>query len=61
MTYEPPITDYDHIVENCTCAFCVEIVIIKGTVDVDIIIATFVIIIFITSYIGGLLVFFHLA
>ena len=22
MTYEPPITDYDYIVENCTCAFC---------------------------------------
>ena len=22
MTYEPPVTDYDHIVENCTCAFC---------------------------------------
>lgn len=22
MTYEPPITDYDEIVENCTCAFC---------------------------------------
>ena len=22
MTYEPPVTDYDYIVENCTCAFC---------------------------------------
>ena len=22
MSYEPPITDYDHIVEDCTCAFC---------------------------------------
>lgn len=22
MAYEEPITDYDHIVENCTCAFC---------------------------------------
>ena len=22
MTYEPPVTDYDNIVENCTCAFC---------------------------------------
>ncbi len=22
MAYEPPVTDYDEIVENCTCAFC---------------------------------------
>ena len=22
MSYEPPVTDYDYIVENCTCAFC---------------------------------------
>lgn len=22
MAYEEPITDYDEIVENCTCAFC---------------------------------------
>ena len=22
MAYEEPVTDYDHIVENCTCAFC---------------------------------------
>ena len=22
MAYEEPVTDYDKIVENCTCAFC---------------------------------------
>ena len=22
MAYEEPVTDYDHMVENCTCAFC---------------------------------------
>jgi len=22
VAYEPPVTDYDEIVENCTCAFC---------------------------------------